>query len=172
MPAKFLLVPAALIAASPAMAAEDLTFEEAQQRLVPGATLTPLFFKLNDRMSDLITDSAQVAVWFRDVKVWFVSGGGLLFLDQVRGRDDWITYAVALDDKGAVKGIEILECLPKYDQITLPAWRAQYTGKQFATLDKKDITAISGTTLSSFHITNGVKRILAIYALIMARPKP
>ena len=172
MRAKFLLVPAALIATMPAMAADNLTLEQAQQILFPGGSFTPLAFRLNDKMARMVEDAAEVSVWNRDVKAWYVSGGGLLFVDLVPGRDDFITYALALDDKGAIKGIEILECLPHYDQITSPSWRAQFSGKQHGAIKRQDITEISGTTMSSVNITKGVLRLLAIYAVIMNRPAP
>jgi Na+-transporting NADH:ubiquinone oxidoreductase subunit NqrC len=54
------------------------------------------------------------------------------------------------------------------EQVRNPAWRAQFTGKRHgATLAlTKDIKNISGATLSSSHITDGVKRLLATYALV------
>src|SRR4051794_26196415 len=120
MRSHLLLFPAALIAAAPicapAWATNYVTLGQAQALLFPGATFTPAFLTLGDSDREAIIDDAQVTVWNREVKVWKVSTGGWLFVDQVLGRDDWISYAVALDDKGVVKGIEILECLEKYDQ--------------------------------------------------------
>ena len=169
MRSRLLLIPAALIAASPAMASEYLTFEQAQNLLFPGRALTPLSFRLTDEMVSTLQQTAHVTVLNRNrnVKAFYVSGGGILFVDQVPGHDDWITYAVALDDRGAVKGIEILECVERFDQIRLASWRAQFTGKSHMTLDKDKIAEISGTTLSSVHIADGVARIVAIYALIL-----
>src|SRR5690349_18447066 len=108
MRSKLLLFPAALIAAQvpgAAQAEHYLTFSQAQALLFPGATFEPAFLTLGDSEREAIIDDAQVTVWNRDVKVWKVSTGGWLFLDQVLGRDDWISYAVALDEKGVVKGV-------------------------------------------------------------------
>lgn len=171
MRSQLLLVPAALIASSPVMASEYLTFDQAQNLLFPGRALTPLSFRLTDDMVTTLQQTAHVTVLNRNrnVTVFSVAGGGTLFIDQVPGHDDWITYAVALDDKGVVKGIEILECVERFDQIRMASWRAQFTGKKHTTLDKDRIAEISGTTLSSTHIADGVARVLATYALILPR---
>ena len=167
---RFLLLPAAVIAASPVQAENYLTLEQAKNILFPGATFTPAFLKLSDSEREMIVDNAQVTVWNREVKAWRVSTGGWFFIDQVLGRDDWVSYAIALDAKGVVKGIEILECLDRWNQITLPEWRKQFAGKRYGKMDTAGIATISGTTLSAEHIAEGVKRILTTYALIIAQP--
>ena len=176
MRAKLMIFPAALIAtvpvSSPAWAKYYLTLEQAQSQLFPGASFTPAFVTLGDSEREAIVDDSQATVWNRDVKVWKVSTGGWFFIDQVLGRDDWISYAVALDEKGVVKGIEILECLENYDQITLPAWRKQLVGKRHGKMDVTSITSISGVTLSCEHVAEGVKRVLSTYALVIHAAAP
>lgn len=169
MRSQLFLFPAALIAsASPAWAENYLTLGQAQNILFPGATFAPAFLQLSDSDRETIVEDSQATVWHREVKVWKVSTGGWFFIDQVLGKDDWISYAVALDEKGVVKGIEILECLEKYDQVTAPAWRKQFVGKHYGKMNVLDIKSISGTTLSSDHIAEGVKRVLSTYALILS----
>jgi Na+-transporting NADH:ubiquinone oxidoreductase subunit NqrC len=71
----------------------------------------------------------------------------------------------------AVKDIEILEYRESYgDQVRLPQWRAQFTGKRRGAKLKldDDIQNISGATLSCRHITDGVKRLLSTYAVALA----
>ena len=48
-------------------------------------------------------------------------------------------------------------------------WRAQFTGKTAAAPLKldADIQNISGATLSSRHVTEGVRRILALHAIAL-----
>ena len=50
------------------------------------------------------------------------------------------------------------------------AWRAQFVGKRADAPLKlgADIKNISGATLSSKHITDGVKRLLVTHALVLA----
>jgi len=169
MHSRLLLVPASLIAASPVMADEYLTFDQARTLLFPGSSFTPVSFSLSDEMVATLQQTAHVTVLNRnrEVRAFYISGGGILFIDQVPGHDDWITYAVALNDQGIVKGIEIMECVERFDQIRMASWRAQFAGKKHATFNKDKVTEISGTTLSSTHIADGVARILAVYALIM-----
>ena len=116
----------------------------------------------------VITDS-DVNVWSRDIKAWKVSTGGWFILDQVRGRDDWITYAIGVSPKGGVKSIEILECLDKYDGITQPEWLAQFYGRHHGN-KFDDIQIISGSTLSSSQLAAGVKRIMSTLALVLDPP--
>jgi Na+-transporting NADH:ubiquinone oxidoreductase subunit NqrC len=54
------------------------------------------------------------------------------------------------------------------DQIRLPKWRAQFVGKKNGDVLKIDqpILNIAGATLSCVHVTDGVRRILATYAMI------
>ncbi len=74
--------------------------------------------------------------------------------------------AVGITANGTVKGIEILEYNESYGyEVREASWRAQFVGKSAAsTLQlNADIKNISGATLSSKHITDGVRRVLAMY---------
>jgi Na+-transporting NADH:ubiquinone oxidoreductase subunit NqrC len=76
-----------------------------------------------------------------------------------------------LDDNGAVKDVEILEYREAYgSEVTNPKWRAQFAGKSRESPLKltKDIQNISGATLSSKHITDGVRRLVVTYDLVLA----
>jgi hypothetical protein len=169
MRSQLLLIPAALFAAAPAVASTFMTVEQAQSAMFPSATFTPHFVTLDqDQFNAVITDS-DVNVWSRNIQAWQASTGGWFILDQVRGRDDWITYAIGINADGVVRHIEVLECLDKYDGIAAPEWRAQFYGKRHgAKFD--DIQIISGSTLSSSQMAAGVKRILSTYALVLNPP--
>ncbi len=95
-----------------------------------------------------------------------MSGGGWFIVDEVIGKHEYITYAVGLSADGAVRGLEIMEYRESYGgEVRDPKWRAQFTGKTKSAplqLDK-DIQNISGATLSSRHIADGVRRLLALY---------
>ena len=56
-------------------------------------------------------------------------------------------------------------------QVRDPNWRAQFTGKHHGQSLKlgKDIRNISGATLSSKHVTDGVRRILSTYAVVLRK---
>ncbi len=86
------------------------------------------------------------------------------------GKHEFITYAVALTPDGAVKRIEILEYRETYGgEVRNGNWRQQFVGKRFGSQLKLggDIKNISGATLSSRHITDGVRRLLATYELVL-----
>jgi hypothetical protein len=169
MRSQFFLVPAALVASAPCFAAQYMTVEEAQAAMFPGATFTPHFVTLDQDQFNAIIDDSDVNVWSRNIKAWTASTGGWFILDQVRGRDDWITYALGIDGNGKVRHLEVLECLDKYDGITAPEWRAQFYGKRHgAKFD--DIQIISGSTLSSSQMAAGVKRLMSTYALVLNPP--
>ncbi|MTJ81595.1 MAG: FMN-binding protein [Telmatospirillum sp.] len=171
MNARFLLLSAALMVASPAQATVYLTVEQAQQLMFPGGSFQPDFRSISDEQAASIERRCGVATKGRQLKVWRVSGGGWFMVDEVIGDHDFIPFAVALDDRGAVKSVEILE-YSEYvgGDVRNPKWLAQFIGKQDGTpmvLDK-DIQNISGATLSSQHVTDGVRRLLAAYAILLA----
>lgn len=165
MRSQLLLIPAALCMAGPAWAnVYYLTGPQAQQLLFPGATFTEDFRLMTDRqMRDLKID-ASAPVADRTIRMWRTSTGGYFFIDQVDGLNSTVTYAIGLDAKGVVIGIEVMECLEDYSKIRLPEWRAQFKGKKVGDLFKKDeVETISGTTLSSVHIIAGVRKILSAF---------
>jgi uncharacterized protein with FMN-binding domain len=137
-------IPAALVITIPAKATVYLTAEQAQRAIFPGASFT----------------SAGRPGVSR------VSSGGYFVVDKVVGKHEYITYAVGINQNGTVKQIEILEYNESYGyQVREAAWRAQFVGKSAGSALQlnADIKNISGATLSSKHIADGVKRVLTMY---------
>jgi Na+-translocating ferredoxin:NAD+ oxidoreductase RnfG subunit len=90
----------------------------------------------------------------------------LFVVDHVIGKHLYIDYAVALDAGGRVTRVEILQYRESYGgEVKDAAWLAQFVGKTASSplAVGQDIRNISGATLSSHHVTEGVKRILAAY---------
>ncbi len=173
MRSQLLLIPAALyLAAEPASAGVYfLTGEQAQQLLFPKATFTEDFRILTDRQYRLIKEDAVAPITDRTVRMWKVSTGGWFFIDQVEGLDTTVTYALGLDDNGAVTGIEVIECLVDYAKVRQHEWLAQFKGKKYGSLQKKgEIENISGTTRSSVHITEGVRKLLTAFRILVQQP--
>lgn len=171
MKAQFIFIPAALVISVPAQATVYLTIEQAQALLFPGASFTRDFRTLTDDQAAAIEHASDTNVRNRALKVWRVSGGGWFIVDEVVGKHDFIPFALALDANGSVKSVEILEYREAYGgDVRNPKWLAQFAGKRNgATLQlTQDIQNISGATLSSKHITDGVRRLLATYALVLA----
>jgi len=173
MKAQFLWVPAVAIVAvaTPAYAKVYLSVEQAQQLMFPGATFTQQPLTLTGDQVHAIQKASNTEVLNPQLQLWKVSTGGWFIVDQVVGKHEFIPLAVGLDDSGAVKSIEILEYREAFgDGVRNPQWLAQFYGKRNgATLTlTKDIQNISGATLSSKHITDGVRRLLATYAIAIA----
>lgn len=157
---------AAIVITVPAHATVYLTLEQAQQALLPGATLTPHPIKLTPEQTKAIEQKSGVNVRNQEQKVWRAGDGSFFILDEVIGKHEYITYAVALNADGSVRGIEIMEYRESYGyEVREADWRKQFVGKNSAsslTLGK-DIENVGGATLSCRHITDGVKRLLAFY---------
>jgi hypothetical protein len=67
-----------------------------------------------------------------------------------------------------VKQVEVLSYRESHGHETrLPAWRRQFVGKTAAAPLQvgEDIANISGATLSCTHVTEGVRRIVAVLDL-------
>jgi hypothetical protein len=143
-------VPAAIVLsiASPAQAVQYLTVEEAQKLAFPSAQFSQS----------------------EGGRVWKAQAGskllGLFIVDHVIGKHLFIDYAVSLDATGRVHRVDILQYRESYGgEVRSPSWLAEFVGKSSANPVKigSDVRNISGATLSSHHVTEGVKRILDLY---------
>jgi Na+-translocating ferredoxin:NAD+ oxidoreductase RnfG subunit len=160
----------ALAFAASAEATVYLTVEQAQSAMFPRQALTPAFRQLQPAEIAAIRKASGVAPLSKELKAWRAADGGWFIVDRVVGKHEFITYAVALTRDGAVRSVEILEYRETYGgEVRNPAWRQQFVGKRFGAplqLDK-DIKNISGATLSSRHVSDGVRRLLATYQLLL-----
>ncbi|MES2932924.1 MAG: FMN-binding protein [Pseudomonadota bacterium] len=172
-----LIVPSALMAltmiAQPAHAVQYLTLAQVQRVLYPSASeFKARDFLLTQTQRDAIAAAADVRVGNAHVHAWEArSAQGLLgyvLVDDVTGKHDAITYAVAISVQGKVQGVEIMDYRETYGgQIRDERWRAQFIGKGFADPLKleRDIKNISGATLSSSHVTDGVRRLVRTFEI-------
>lgn len=135
--------------ASPVYAVQYLSIGEAQKQAFPSATQFTI---------------VQAG------RVWKAEAGGrgigFFIFDRVVGKHLFIDYAVALIPGGAVQKVEILQYRESYGgEVRDSSWLAQFVGKTSGSSLKinSDIRNIAGATMSSTHITEGVKRILATY---------
>lgn len=171
---RWITVPA-LITVAPAYAAQYLTVEQAQQALFPSGTrFTPYPLELNTEQKRTIEQASGVRVRDLKPKVWRAFDGerpaGWFFVDEVIGKHEFITYALALDASGAVRGVEVMDYRETYGhEIRNAAWRRQFAGKHHGDALKlgDDIQNITGATLSCRNVANGVKRLLATHAMAL-----
>ncbi len=165
---------AVLLAGAPtqAFAVDYLSAEQAAQLMFPDAdafddrSLTLAAADL--QQLDAQGVRARSANW--SVKVARKAGAtlGFVVVDNVIGKSELISYAVGLGVDGSVRQVEILAYRESHGaEIKLPAWRRQFVGKTVAAPLRvgDDIANISGATLSCTHVTEGVRRIVAVVAL-------
>ncbi len=166
----FVGLPVAALVAPSAFAVQYLTVDQAQAAIFPGKKLTAVPVTLTAAQRKAIERAGGVRVLRDSEQVWRVNGGGWFIVDEVVGKHEFITYAVGLNQNGSVKQIEIMDYRETYGgQIRNEKWRAQFVGKTSRSKLKldDDIRNISGATLSCRHITDGVKRLLAFYEIVL-----
>jgi len=142
-------VAAVISIASPAYCAQYMSVEEAQKHAFPSASFSEV----------------------QAGRVWKAQAGGkaagYFYYDHVVGKHLLIDYTVAIEADGRVKRVDILAYRESYGgEVHDDSWLQQFVGKssQSAVQINNDIRNISGATLSSTHLTEGVKRILAYHA--------
>lgn len=168
-----------LAASSSAVAADYLTVAEAQHILVPQSdAFTPFPVALSPAQLAQIRQISGVPQRTAQPRVWRAAVGGRLLgwviVDEVIGKHEYITYATGISPDGHVLGVEILSYREsKGGQVRDARWRGLFRGKTVRDKFKlnQDIPNISGATLSSRNVTDGVKRLLAIHAVALAQAR-
>ncbi len=149
-----------------------LSEEQSVKAIFPGETLRKKTFELSKDEARKIADLTGERVRTNSITAYVGAGKNVVFIDQVLGKHEYITYAVGVNKDGTVKGVEILVYRETYgQQVQGENWRKQFDGKNLHSPLKMndDIQNISGATLSSTHITGGVKRLLQTYETIRER---
>lgn len=159
--------------------AQYLNAEQARQALFPEAKS---FTKLNVTMTEVqkkkIESEFHVHVRERELQISEATREGkslgYVYIDEVTGKHEFITYAVGVDLTGKVRAVEIMTYRETYgSEVRRPEWRKQFVGKSANDKLKldEDIANITGATLSSKHITEGVRRLLATHALVIGKSR-
>jgi Na+-translocating ferredoxin:NAD+ oxidoreductase RnfG subunit len=171
----FWLLPTAAFVA-PAYAADYLTVEQAQRLLFPEARVfleRPLTLTKEQRAE--IKSLAGVRQRQETQPVWRAEQHGRLLgwfiVDEVIGKHEFITYAVALSPDGHVLGVEIMNYREtRGGEVREAEWRGHFKGKTLMDPFKLDVDVpnISGATLSCRNITDGVKRLLVLQKVALA----
>ncbi len=163
-------------------ATQYLSVEQAQQVMFGDANLfklTPVSLS-TAQMKDvekLAGLPARSVAWrvvsaYRDDKLL-----GYIVLDDVIGKFELISYAVALLPDASIKQVEILTYRESHGfEIKSAGWRKQFIGKSFSPAGHgaglavgEGIANISGATLSCAHVTDGVRRIAAIAQTVLVK---
>jgi Na+-translocating ferredoxin:NAD+ oxidoreductase RnfG subunit len=165
-------VAASALAPTAAFAVESLSAEQAAQLMFPQAerfeTRAIALDAEQLRRVEASGVAPRSARWQVRVAQREGQALGYVVVDEVIGKFELITYAVGLALDGTVRQVEVLSYRESHGhEIRLPAWRKQFVGKgPSATLRVgDDIANISGATLSCSHVTEGIKRIVAVVAV-------
>ena len=116
-------------------------------------------FESDARVDSLRVDSALVLRVSRgDSLLGFAEVGNVL------GKDQPITFLVAIDPTDHLKDVDILVYREPYGgEVAYEPWRRQFRGKTAGDSLRvgKEIRSISGATISVHAVTLGVRRMLA-----------
>ena len=164
-----LVLAAAALAPATAFAVDYLSAEQAARLMFPDAER----FEARQLELDAATlqklDAQGVKARSARWPVLLAKAGnatlGFVVTDEVIGKYELISYAVGIGGDGVVKSVEVLSYRESHGhEIRLPAWRRQFAGKTAASPLRlgEDIANISGATLSCQHVTDSVRRIVAV----------
>lgn len=116
-------------------------------------------FGTGTRVDTLRVDSAAVLRVSRaDSLLGFAQVGNVL------GKDQPITFLVAIDAEDRLKDVDILVYREPYGgEVAYEPWRRQFRGKTAVDSLRvgREIRSISGATISVYAVTLGVRRLLA-----------
>lgn len=147
--------------------AQGLIFAQAQEFVAAPVALTPDQIERIERQSGVKVRAARQQVWEAR------AGGKLIgwfIVDQVIGKHDLITYAAGINLDGSLRQFQVIEYREAYGyQVRELKWRDQFVGKTVADPLKvgTDIVNISGATMSCHHVTEGIKRLLAFFDVVL-----
>ena len=158
-----------------AVAADYMSIEAAQRAQFPQADrFEEVVLALNPTQKATVTELAGPQPPHRSLRAWKALRGeellGFVFVDEVLGRQDMITYAVGIDQSGRMGTLEVLSYRESHGgEIRGTGWRNQFNGRtgleqlRFGT----DIKNIAGATLSCEHVTEGVRWIRALWQVTL-----
>lgn len=160
------------LAPASAFAVDYLSAEQAAKLMFPDAdAFTPREITLDAAQLQALDAKgvkARSARWTARVAQKAGATLGFVVLDDVIGKFELISYAVGIALDGTVRQVEVLSYRESHGhEIRLPAWRRQFVGKGSTSPLRvgEDIANISGATLSCTHVTDGVRRIVAVVDL-------
>jgi hypothetical protein len=162
---------AALLPVPAVIAADYLSVDAAQKAIFPEADgFQEIVLPQTPEQLQRLSARAGPQPTHGVIRVWSATRAGAplghVFLDEVIGRQSLITYAVGIDSAGSLRNLEILSYRESHgSEIRNAAWRGQFERRD--SLDqlrfRTDIKNISGATLSSEHVTQGVRWLLALW---------
>ena len=132
------LVLAALAPASIVVAADYLSLDAAQKAVYPEAdAFQEWVVKQTPEQINALLAQAGPQPPHGTIRIFKATRNGTLlghvFVDEVIGRENLITYAVGIDADGALRNLEIMSYRESHGgEIRNPAWRAQFDQPRLA----------------------------------------
>jgi len=170
-----LLLGVAILPAPVVMAADYMGEETAQRVLFPEAdAFTPLVISLGESGHRQVAALAGPQPPHGRLRAWVALRAGApvghVLVDEVQGRVDLITYATGIDLQGRLRTPEILSYRESHGgEVRAPRWRAQFDGHDSLESLRfgREIRNIAGATLSSEHVTQGMRWLLALWQVAL-----
>lgn len=170
-----LLLGMTLVAAPPAWSVDYMGVADAQHALLPEADeFVQVVLVPDGELRRRLLELAGPQPPRGQLRIWSARRAGQpvghLFVDEVQGRTDLITYAAAIDAQGRLRTPEILSYRESHGgEIRGQAWRHQFAGRDDlgALRFGREIRNIAGATLSAEHVTQGVRWLLALWQLAL-----
>jgi hypothetical protein len=165
------LIFGSLAPVSVVVAADYLDVGQAQKAVFPEAdAFQEVLLRQNPDQLQAILQAAGPQPPHGTLRIWTATRNGAplgyFFVDEVIGRQSLITYALGIDSGGSIRDLEIMAYRESHGgEVRNPAWRSQFVHRsslnqlQF----RSDIKNISGATLSSEHVTQGVRWLVALW---------
>jgi hypothetical protein len=158
-----------------------LTQEEALALAFPDATgIVRETAFLNEEQAAAVEELTGASL-DRRVATYYAAHGdggwlGVAWFDAHRVRTLEEVLMVVVSPAGAVQRLEVLKFAEPRDYLAPDGWMDQFTGRALSDdLDLKgDIVNMTGATLTSRAVTDAVRRVLAVQAVVdpMSKPAP
>ena len=145
--------------------------------VLPGAqTVEPSAFRLTQGEKETLRKASGLTSTPDSLLLLVAAGSdtlmGFAVRDDVRGKDQLITYLLVVSPDLQVRGLEILAYRESFGgEVRNETWRDQFKGKSGADPLRpgRDISNITGATISARAVTLGVKRLLLLLEVLRPR---
>lgn len=171
-----LLLACVLMTGAMTSAADVVTREEALALAYPGATIAPERVFLTPDQQKRAAEAAGQPVASALVGRYVATRDGQVvgraYVDTHTVRTKKETVLVSLDETGVVRRVDITAFLEPPEYQAPPAFVQQYRGRPLSEdlRLQRAIRPIAGATLTANAVTDAVRRVLAIDAVLAGRP--
>lgn len=146
------------------------TLKQAKQALIGDMRMTAMPIILTESQRELIEDASDTRVLSTRLNAYKTDDGGWFIVDQVVGKHEMIDLAIAIEPAGKIKSLLVMKYVESYGgEVRQPKWLAQFIGRDTSEHLKlgEQIDALSGATLSSRHITDGINRWVHLWDIVL-----